>query len=106
EADRVADYVDQNDRDARQMEEVFGLLAGVLPFETDAPIRVLDIGSGHGVVAAAMLDAFPRATALGLDISEAMMAVGRERMARFGDRFAYFEGDFADGHLPADLPGA
>src|SRR6266545_2332710 len=105
EADRVTDYVEQNDRDAAQIAETLNLLVGLVPADEDATIRVLDIGSGHGVVAAAVLDAFPRATAIGLDVSEAMMSVGRERMARFGERFRYHEGDFSDGSLPADLPG-
>jgi tRNA (cmo5U34)-methyltransferase len=35
-----------------------------------------------------------------------MMAVGRERMARFGDRFRYQVGDFADGSLPSDIDGS
>jgi tRNA (cmo5U34)-methyltransferase len=34
-----------------------------------------------------------------------MMAVGRERMARFGDRFSYHVGDLSNGELPTDLPG-
>jgi SAM-dependent methyltransferase len=76
-----------------------------LPYPTDAPLRVLDIGSGHGVLAAAVLDAFPHATATGLDLSEPMMEVGRERMARFGARFHYHVGDFANGQLPNDLSG-
>src|SRR3954452_7247315 len=94
EADRVADYVEQNDRDAAQVAETLNLLTALLPFEPDAAIRVLDIGSGHGVVAGAVLDAFPNARATGLDVSAAMIEVGQERMARFGDRFRYFEGDF------------
>jgi tRNA (cmo5U34)-methyltransferase len=51
-------------------------------------------------VAAAVLDAFPNAHAIGMDISDSMMARGRERMARFGVRFEYMVGDFADGMLP------
>jgi tRNA (cmo5U34)-methyltransferase len=65
---------------------------------------VLDIGAGYGAFAAAVLDRFPNATAMGLDISEPMMMVGRERMAPYRDRFAYHVGDVADGQLPADLP--
>ncbi len=105
EADRVHEYVAQNDQNAEPMAEVFDLLMMLLPFQADAPLRVLDVGSGHGVLAAAVLDAFPNATATGLDISEPMMEVGRERMARFGARFRYHVGDFADGALQADLAG-
>jgi tRNA (cmo5U34)-methyltransferase len=105
EEDRVRDYVAKNDEAADEIGAVFQLITAVLPFEGDTPLRVLDIGSGHGVFAAAVLNAFPRSTAIGLDLSAAMMEEGRQRMARFGDRFQYFEGDFADGSLPAGLPG-
>ena len=105
EEDRVRDYVAKNDEAADQISEVFHLITEVLPFERDAPLRVLDVGSGHGVFAAAVLDAFPNASAIGLDLSAAMIEEGSQRMARFGDRFAYFEGDFADGSLPEGLAG-
>jgi len=105
EEDRVRDYVAKNDEAAGEISDIFRLVTSVLPFEKEAPLRVLDIGSGHGVFAAAVLDAFPSATAIGLDVSAAMMEEGRERMARFGDRFRYHDGDFADGSLPAGLAG-
>jgi tRNA (cmo5U34)-methyltransferase len=105
EEDRVREYVTRNDEAAGDVADVFGILNGLLPFEAQAPLRILDIGSGHGVLAAAVLDAFPDATAIGLDISAPMMEEGRQRMARFGERFRYHEGDFADGALPSDLPG-
>jgi SAM-dependent methyltransferase len=106
EEDRVADYVARTTTvQAEDRAKLFGLMCDLFPFERDAAIRVLDIGAGYGAVAAAVLDRFPNATAVGLDISEPMMEEGRKRMARFGDRFSYFVGDFADGGLPADLPG-
>jgi SAM-dependent methyltransferase len=105
EADRVTAYIAQNDEQPAEMPEVLSLLTRILPHDADAPLRVLDIGSGHGVVAAAVLDAFPKSTAIGLDISEPMMEVGRQRMARFGDRFRYHPGDFSDGTFPPDLVG-
>src|SRR5579871_5796823 len=105
EPERVSEYIARWDQEAGDNAEPFGLLTRLLPFAPDAPIQVLDIGSGHGVLAAAILDAFPAAKAVGLDISEPMMREGRERMARFGDRFCYFEGDFAEGTLPSGLVG-
>ena len=105
EENRVRDYVAANDAVAGEIAAVFDLITAVLPYDREAPLRVLDIGTGHGVFAAAVLDAFPGSAAIGLDISDAMMEEGRQRMARFGDRFRYHLGDFADGSLPADLPG-
>lgn len=105
EEDRVRDYVAKNDEAADEIGQVFRIITSVLPFDQEAPLRVLDIGAGHGVFAAAVLDAFPKSTAIGLDLSAAMMEEGAQRMARFGDRFRYFEGDFADGSLPDGLAG-
>ncbi|HEX3247406.1 MAG TPA: class I SAM-dependent methyltransferase [Chloroflexota bacterium] len=105
EADRVAEYVQNTDSAFPEAQEVYGILIATQPFEQDAAVRILDIGSGHGVVAGALLNAMPKATAVGLDISEPMMAEGKVRMAPFGDRFGYHVGDFAEGELPGDLPG-
>jgi SAM-dependent methyltransferase len=105
EAERVRDYVDRSDREAAERAASFRYLIGLVPFERSHPARILDLGSGHGVVAAALLDEFPNSSAVGLDISEPMMAIGRERMARYGPRFGYHVGDFADGDIPSDLAG-
>ena len=104
--ERVREFVDQTDRDAAELGVAWDLLIALLPFERDASVRILDIGSGHGVLAAAILAALPNARAVGLDMSEPMMEEGMKRMARFGDRFGYHIGDFSGGTLPQDLPGS
>jgi len=103
---RVQEYLQQTERETEETAQVHGVLTALIPFPQDAAIRVLDIGSGHGVLAASVLDAYPNAQAIGLDLSEAMMEEGRKRMARFGDRFRYHVGEFSDGTLPKDLEGA
>jgi ubiquinone/menaquinone biosynthesis C-methylase UbiE len=100
EPERVAEYIDRMDQQEAERSVIFDLMAKLVPANPDAAISVLDVGSGYGPVAAAVLDAFPNAHAIGMDISDAMMVRGRERMARFGDRFEYMVGDFADGSLP------
>jgi SAM-dependent methyltransferase len=101
----VADFVRQTAVFDKERRALFNFACDLFPFELDARIRVLDIGAGYGAFAEAVLEWFPNATAVGLDVSEPMIAVGRERMARFGDRFSYFVGDFSDGNLPTELPG-
>ncbi|HEY3118896.1 MAG TPA: class I SAM-dependent methyltransferase [Chloroflexota bacterium] len=103
--EKVREYVERTDLQDAERREAFAYMAAFIPFERAAPIRILDIGSGHGAVAEGLLDLFPNGRAVGLDASEEMMAVGRERMARFGDRFSYQVGDFSEGALPADLVG-
>jgi tRNA (cmo5U34)-methyltransferase len=101
----VAEFVERTSAYAQQRRVLFDFACDLFPFEIDARIRVLDIGAGYGAFTTAVLERFPNATAVGLDLSEPMMAVGRERMAGFGERFTYHAGDFARGELPADLPG-
>ena len=101
----VADFVRQTDALTKERRVLFDFACDLFPFERDSRIRVLDIGAGYGAFAEAVLDSFPSATTVGLDASEPMIAVGRERMARFGDRFSYFKGDFAQGELPTELNG-
>lgn len=104
---QVADYIARMDayEDADRL-PIFQLMTRLATADPSAPLRILDVGSGYGPVAAVCLDAFPNATAIGLDISETMMAVGRERMARFGRRFTYMVGDFSAGALPAQAVAA
>lgn len=105
DVEKVREYVERDDQRAGERAETFAHLAAFVPFERAHPLRILDIGAGHGVVAAALLDAFANASAVGLDASEPMMEVALERMAPYGDRFRYYLGDFADGDLPGDLLG-
>src|SRR3954469_23564339 len=105
EPERVKEYVVRMDSQASQRAESLTIMAGLVPFDLDYPVRILDIGSGHGAIAQALLDVFPNARAVGLDVSDAMMEIGSVRMAPYGERFRYHVGDFADGALPADLPG-
>lgn len=104
EPDRVRDYVDRKDREAVQRNEVFRLLTALVPAARTEPLRVLDIGCGYGPLATVVLDEFPHATAVGLDLSEAMMQIGSPRMARFGARFRYLIADIGSGLLPDELP--
>src|SRR5262249_10720354 len=93
--DVIAEFVAQTTAPAEQRRVLFDFACDLFPFGSDARIRVLDIGAGYGAFAATDLDRFPNATAVGLDISTSMMAVGHERMTRFGDRFSYHVGDLA-----------
>ena len=106
EEDRVAEYVERMDRQDAERREIFRLMTRLVQAEPGAPLRILDVGSGYGPVATVCLDEFPNATAVGLDISDAMIEAGRPRMARFGDRFSYVVGDFADGVLPQEAVDA
>ncbi|MGE0600619.1 MAG: class I SAM-dependent methyltransferase [Dehalococcoidia bacterium] len=101
----VSGFVERTSAHAAERRVLFDFVCDLFPFGTDARVRVLDIGAGYGAFTEAVLDHFLNATALGLEVSEPMMAVGHEHMARFGDRFSYHVGDFDYGELPTDLAG-
>jgi len=55
--------------------------------------RVLDVGCGSGRVAEELLDA-GAAAYVGIDFSEPMLDLSRQRLARFGDKVTLVKGDF------------
>lgn len=70
----------------------------------DAPIRILDLGTGSGAILLTLLAELPRATGVGVDLSEPALAVARANAAALGvggralfiasDWFADVEGTF------------
>ena len=100
----VQEYVQTVDRGDRRAAGLM-LLTRLVLRAPDEPLRVLDIGTGQGLLASLFLDAFPAATALGLDSSEPMRDVVAERMAPYGERFSFVFGDFVNGELPAAARG-
>jgi tRNA (cmo5U34)-methyltransferase len=106
EQDRVDEYISRTDDQQDDRDAVFTLMCSLIPQLKEAKAKILDIGSGHGPVITAVLDYFPNSTGIGLDISEPMMTIGSERMARFGERFRYIMGDFGEGRLPQEIVDA
>jgi ubiquinone/menaquinone biosynthesis C-methylase UbiE len=74
---------------ARQFEILLRILRH-LPINVS---RVLDLGTGDGVVLATVLEAFPQARGWALDFSPLMLEQARSRLARFGGRVQVLEGD-------------
>jgi cyclopropane fatty-acyl-phospholipid synthase-like methyltransferase len=73
----------------RQLE----VLRRVLRHTVGEPGRVLDLGSGDGLLLAAVLQEFPRATGAAVDFSPLMLEQARARLALFGPRAATAEAD-------------
>jgi len=81
------------------------LLALALP-EDGANRRVLDLGGGTGALAAAIAEKFPASHIEIWDTDPAMLAVSRERCARFGDRVRHVERSFTEPLPPCDAVAA
>ena len=52
-------------------------------------LRVLDLGCGPATLSKVILDAFPNATAVGVDFTEEMGKFAAEMMKPFGERFSF-----------------
>jgi release factor glutamine methyltransferase len=66
------------------------------------PLRILDLGTGSGAILLALLAALPMADGLGIDISEAALAVARENAERNG---LSARASFRLGHWASNLEG-
>ena len=67
-------------------DEMMAALVAASPFAPDEPIKILELGSGEGLLAAALLDRFPSASLTALDGSASMRSETGARLARFGER--------------------
>jgi tRNA (cmo5U34)-methyltransferase len=67
-------------------DEMMEALLSAVPFDRNAPIRIVELGSGEGLISATLLDRFPSSTLLALDGSESMRARATARLEKFGTR--------------------
>ncbi len=69
-----------------------------MALEGPKPGRVLDLGTGSGALLLAALSAFPQATGIGIDASEAALAVARGNADRlgFGNRSVWHHRSWRD----------
>lgn len=79
------------------------LMAELLPFEANQEFVFADLGAGTGAAARAILDLYPRATAVLTDFSPQMMAEARKAMASYGDRYSFVEFDMASEAWPEEI---
>ena len=64
-----------------------------------APLRIVDVGTGSGVIALSLAAAWPDARVDAVDVSHDALALARENAARLGlaERVTFTKGDLLDG---------
>lgn len=70
-------------------------------YERYAPRAILDIGCGTGEITSRLATLFPQATAIGIDVIDAHLALARDRYASLGDRVQFTHGDAFELAYPA-----
>jgi tRNA (cmo5U34)-methyltransferase len=81
-------------------EEFYRTAVAMAPFEPEQAIRVLDLGSGTGLLASFVLQHYPQARLTLVDISTEMLQKARQRFQRAGERVAILELDYNTQDLP------
>jgi tRNA (cmo5U34)-methyltransferase len=84
-------------RQVPRYDEIHDTLVSLLAVRP--PRRVLDLGTGTGTTALRVLDAFPKAHVVAVDVSEQMLGQAADRLAAYGDRFEAHRSDIADPEL-------
>jgi cyclopropane fatty-acyl-phospholipid synthase-like methyltransferase len=108
DAQKVATYLDRDEHEDDQRAVVRSAhehMLALLPFEDDEVFEFLDVGAGAGAVSISVMNAFPNATGVLADMSEAMMDAGTERLTPFDGRYRYVEYDMNSADWPKDLTG-
>lgn len=87
-------------------DEQFAVLLTLVPYARDEAFRAVELGCGEGLLAEALLDAFPHATVLALDGSASMREAAAGRLARFGARATVAPFDLLEDDWLPRLDGA
>ncbi len=80
-------------------------MAELLPFADDGEFTFLDLGAGAGALSRAILERYPRSTAILADFSDQMMGAGARDLQPFADRYRYVTFDMTTSDWPGEIPG-
>jgi tRNA (cmo5U34)-methyltransferase len=83
--------------------DIFAIATQVVPFENDAPIRVLDLGAGTGLFSQHVLQKYPNATFVLTDVAAKMLEVAEQRFAEQANQFEFAVEDYRNLQAVADF---
>jgi tRNA (cmo5U34)-methyltransferase len=87
-------------------EEQMATVATLLPFDREAEFQVVELSSGQGLLAYTLLDCFPNARLLALDLSVVMLAKASELLVPFLNRCELEEFDLMSADWLGRIDGA
>jgi tRNA (cmo5U34)-methyltransferase len=89
-----ADYDFCADKVVPRNTELQRKLVKAIPNPRGAELNFLDLGVGTGQTSLFVLEEFPRASLIGVDLSAAMLEVAHRRLARYDGRVRLVQSDF------------
>lgn len=100
-------WATENMEDSEERRQTLDMLMALVSdylAATQVPRRLLDVGCGHGVIAARLLREHPTLSLVGVDGSPPMLELAAQTLAPFAGRFALKLVDF-ETMVPEDLSG-
>lgn len=82
-------------------DSLYRTVLDAIPFAPDQRFTFVDLGAGTGLLTAMVLDAFPKAQAVLIDLAPDMLALAEHRLSGMEDRYAVQVADYTR----IDLPG-
>jgi tRNA (cmo5U34)-methyltransferase len=102
--DNSALFLTLDDVAAPMREQQIATLCALIPADPDETFTAVELGAGGGLLARAVLDAYPHCHYHALDGSETMRAELREKLAPYGDRVTIGAFELADAAWREALP--
>jgi tRNA (cmo5U34)-methyltransferase len=90
----TATYDDWMQRALLGYADLFETAVNIIPFPTDRPIRVLDLGAGTGLFSQNVLAAYPKAEFVLVDVADKMLDVARDRFSKYSGQFRFEISDY------------
>lgn len=102
----VQEWIDGDVTKDSQRIPVLRRMLAIPGLAPDAPLHVLDIGAGYGIVSQLVLETFPKARVTLQDFSSPMLDKAKARLAEFSDRTSFAMADLTDPSWPEKLGGS
>jgi tRNA (cmo5U34)-methyltransferase len=85
--------------------DLFGSAMALLPFKAEAALEVLDLGAGTGLFSKHVLEKYPHARFVLVDLADKMLELARQRFGADTHQFQYVLGDYRklEGQAEYDL---
>jgi tRNA (cmo5U34)-methyltransferase len=101
--DSIAYYDDWMRKALPNYTDLFRTAQELVPFPPDQAIDVLDLGAGTGLFSQHILEKYPNARFLLIDLADKMLDVAKQRFGGHPQQFVYRVGDYRSIEVPHEV---